>query len=60
MDVHHLPTALGLFTTFSADTPDVERFAQGRSLKSLLCEGKCLRLRAKPAHFVGHLPVSNA
>jgi hypothetical protein len=30
MDGHHLPAALGLVTTFSADTPDVERFAQVR------------------------------
>jgi hypothetical protein len=57
MDVHHLPGAFGLCTPFSADTPDVERFAQVRSLKSLICEGKCLRLRAKPAHFVGHVPA---
>jgi hypothetical protein len=24
----------------------------------LMIEGKCSRLRAKPAHLVGHLPVS--
>ena len=45
-----------LFTTFSDDTPDVKRFAQVRSLKSLTCEGKCSCRRAKPAHFGGHLP----
>ena len=57
MEVPHLPGAFGVCTTFSADTPDVERFAQVRSLKSLICEGKCLRLGAKPAHFVGHVPA---
>src|SRR5258708_15449072 len=41
--------ASGLFTTFSADTPDVERFAQVHAYQ-------CSRLRAKPAHLVGHLP----
>ena len=45
MDGHHLPGTLGLFTTFSADTPDVERFAQVRSYQ-------CSYLRAN-AHVRG-------
>ena len=48
-----------LFTTFSDDTPDVKRFAQVRSLKSLTFEGKCSCRRAKPAHFGGHLPATS-
>ena len=51
------PGVVGLFTTFSDDTLDVERFALVRSLKPLTCEGNFSRLRAKPAHFVGHLPA---
>src|SRR6266568_6945760 len=46
-----------LFPLFSADTPDVKRFAQVVLLKSLTLEGKCLRRRAKPAHLVRHLPI---
>src|SRR6266699_2002505 len=49
-----------LFPLFSADTPDVKRFAQVVLLKSLTLEGKCLRRRAKPAHLVRHLPGATA
>src|SRR5215470_15502477 len=46
-----------LFTTFHADTPDGERFAQEHCLESLKTLGKCSCLRAKAAHFPGHLPA---
>jgi hypothetical protein len=48
--------ASGLFTTWYADTSDGERFSQEHFLKSLMIGGKCSCLRAKAAHFSGHLP----
>ena len=33
-------------------------FSRKRVLKSLIWEGKCLRRRAKPAHFGRHLPIT--
>src|SRR5258708_1673346 len=45
-----------VFPTFHADTPDEKRFVQGTCVPVLTCEGKCSCWRAKPAHFVGHLP----
>ncbi len=44
-------------TTYRWKKPDGERFAQVRSRPLLTCEGKCSCWRAKPAHFVGHLPA---
>jgi hypothetical protein len=37
--------------------PDEERFFQKTWIPVLKIEGKCSRLRAKPAHFVSHLPL---
>jgi len=34
-------------------------FSRKRVLKSLRWEGKCLRRRAKPAHFGRHLPIDD-
>src|SRR6266568_4954276 len=46
-------------TTYRWKKPDGERFAQVRSRPLLTCEGKCSCWRAKPAHFVGHLPIAS-
>jgi putative transposase len=37
--------------------PDEERFFQKTWIPALNIRGKCSRLRAKPAHFVSHLPA---
>jgi hypothetical protein len=46
----------GLFTTFHANTPDVERFAEKTFPSVLMIRGKCSCLRAISAYPSGHLP----
>jgi len=48
--------ANGLFTPFQADTPGVERFAQGLSERLPMIRVKCPYFRAKAAQVSRHLP----
>src|SRR5438552_17411352 len=50
-----LPIVL-FFTRLRNSIPDGERFFQETRVPVLIWEGKCLRRRAKPAHFGRHLP----
>ena len=58
--VQYLPgrIASGLFTTLSADPPDVGQFAQVLPERLLMIGGKCSCVRAKAAHMSGHLPAA--
>jgi hypothetical protein len=46
-----VPKLTGLFPTFHADTPDVERLAQVLSERLLMIGGKCSHFRGKAAQF---------
>src|SRR5438270_13459329 len=46
------------FTCLGNSIPDGERFFQETRVPVLIWEGKCLRRRAKPAHFGRHLPLA--
>ena len=47
------------FTTTERWRLPVERFLSWPMVVLLMIEGKCSPLRAKPAHFSGHLPAGS-
>ena len=48
------------FTRLENRMPEGERFDQAMFVRVLKIEGKCSRLRAKAAHYSGHLPPGRA
>jgi hypothetical protein len=47
------------FTKMVRDSPHLERLISRSMAMLLKIEGNCSRLRAKPAHMMGHLPTAS-